>query len=610
MSKIIVADIHFLKEKEVDQRFVSVFPDGNNNIAYRASLDDLVYRSKELVIFVENLVNCLNQYLDSLHDNSNNFASRYIVYSVFLSITSIFIDRLIRLNYLINKCKCNLLIANTEAVDKIYTLSQIHSLSNTSWQFNQNFLLKIAQAFQIPSTNIPISTKSFEYPIYPAIKNTLFFSSSIRSKLYRKVMNFRELFNNTKKYGYLSLGFAYDDYYITKSGFYNNSGCFIRSKKFNLCDDDVKNKLMREDFKDNLGKKSKKYFSNFINRFKPILTGFSNDQLFQSWLDLVEDYFPISMLENLNINLKTASKHISLHNIRGITGSQLTSDSNLFLCFASSKYKKKIIGVQHAASFYGYIEDLSIAANFEYKLYSEMVTYGWNKVDSHLPKCIFKKLPCPKLSNILFTSNNFANFRCDVLFLSSIFHRFPHISSCGQPRVDFLEAIFQAHYELIQKLQLENITTHHKPYSKKSLDLYPNWASNLKKLGGKGYQEVFLDQKGLDQEIIDSYKIFIWDNLGTGAIECLVYKIPTLILWKKLYSRENYWSRPIIEQLKNVGIVHVSVDSLIKELKVFLKNPEKWMSDKVRVSAVKAFCQNFAFTDKEWPMFWMQHFKT
>ena len=83
-----------------------------------------------------------------------------------------------------------------------------------------------------------------------------------------------------------------------------------------------------------------------------------------------------------------------------------------------------------------------------------------------------------------------------------------------------------------------------------------------------------------------------------------------MVLWKKTYSRESMFAYSHIMELEKVGIIHSSIESLLKEYEVYKKNSVKWNENPKRVKAIDNFCIKFCFTDRNWKEIWRNKFSS
>ena len=96
----------------------------------------------------------------------------------------------------------------------------------------------------------------------------------------------------------------------------------------------------------------------------------------------------------------------------------------------------------------------------------------------------------------------------------------------------------------------------------------------------------------------------VWDQPGTGFLECLAAGIPNLVLWTRLFSSEAPWARDSFARLEREGLVHGSVDSLLNEIVKFKRDPAAWINDEARQAAAREFCRSYAWTDPNWAERW------
>ena len=115
--------------------------------------------------------------------------------------------------------------------------------------------------------------------------------------------------------------------------------------------------------------------------------------------------------------------------------------------------------------------------------------------------------------------------------------------------------------------------------------------------------------KGISTELVKSANLIVWDQIGTGTMQCLSSGIPTIVLWKRIYSREVEWEKDLFKKMEKCGIIHRSVDSLILEIKKFNQSPEQWIKDPTRKSIILEFCNKFAFHSNDWKKIWIKTFK-
>ena len=70
-----------------------------------------------------------------------------------------------------------------------------------------------------------------------------------------------------------------------------------------------------------------------------------------------------------------------------------------------------------------------------------MFTWGWNKFEKNLSKTLSVPLPSPRLSEFakFYSQRKISKRTNKILMMTNLIHRFPHISTCGQARIDFID---------------------------------------------------------------------------------------------------------------------------------------------------------------------------
>ena len=103
-----------------------------------------------------------------------------------------------------------------------------------------------------------------------------------------------------------------------------------------------------------------------------------------------------------------------MNKVVGTVGHSMTSHLGYLLSTVTRLAGKTVVGVQHGGHV-GYIEDNSAHGYSEYALYDKMITWGWTRIDDHLPQCETIPLPAPKLSEQPFKANYLKNAKFGLL---------------------------------------------------------------------------------------------------------------------------------------------------------------------------------------------------
>lgn len=605
---LLIADTAFIDSATIKHyNLLSVFPREAGDGAYRANLDSLLQRSKLQSAYynelLPKLIPIFKAYMPAAGSEVKHF-----VRPVLVTVTMHFIDRCIRVLHRIRQQQSgNIAVVAVEPMADFQWLSEI----NQSWHLNHEITQRIMLALGFNGVHVFDQQNYPEFPIEYKQTNLLFrpqrsgisgFKTKVLSRYYsflRKIPSGKARFQ--------SLGFGADQYCLSKRGFCGPLGSFQKLSSINL-DPDVKNETLRDDLLLEIEEIVRPHFELLLSRIDPHIEDHELICLGKAYVNLLIDWFPIGFLEGLPGNLEATKASSNKENIVGVIGHDALSNVGYLMCASARLLGKFVIGVQHGGH-YGYIEDTSFG-QFEYDLYDKMITWGWTHIDSHLPQCETIPLPCPRLSEQPLKANYLSSLKVfsvnarDVLFLSNLFHRFPNASTCGHARVDFIDEITRSQVDLMRAFNDAGFTIDHKPYSMKFVDLYPEHYRQLEVMGGVNYRLLKSTKKGLSVDLIKTCRIVLWDQIGSGTLECFTSDVPTIVYWKRIYSREAPWARELIADLERCGVVHTDPCELAHEIKTYLADPEGWMINRERREAIHAFCQKFALTDSCWYEGW------
>jgi hypothetical protein len=606
---LFVADTAFIDSTITQKyKFLSVFPRERDDGAYRANLDELLQRSKFESGYLNDLLPKLTpvfkKYMPAAKNETENF-----IRPILFIITSLFADRCIRVLHRIQQQDENVSVVKVEPLGSFQWPTEIIQ----TWHLNQEIIQRIMLALSFKEATI-FDRKSYpEYPNEHSQKNLIFFPqqpglSGALSKLLNRFFGLLERIpNRTGKYK--SMGFTMDRYYLAKRGLLGPFSPFQSILRVELAPLE-KNVDLRENLLMETEEIVRPQFELFFSQIEKHLQSNKLSQLSQAYARLFIDWFPVGFLEGLSFNLQKTSQSFKASNFPDLIGHSLTSNEGYLAGAVTRMAGKTVFGVQHGGHN-GYIDDNS-AHGTEYAHYDKMITWGWTKIDDHLPHCETIPLPSPKLSEQTLKSNYLEKIKStkpdirDILFLSNLFHRFPNPSTCGQSRVDFIDEISNSQEDLMRSINDAGLTISHKPFSMKYVDLYPEHYRRLEMAGGASYHLLNSTHKGLTVKLINTCRIVLYDQIGTGTLECLTSEVPSMVFWKRIYSRESSCAKDLVAALEQYGVVHSNTDTLMQEIKTYLAAPDKWMNNTGRKQAIQNFCQKFALTDPHWHQKWKE----
>jgi putative transferase (TIGR04331 family) len=131
-----------------------------------------------------------------------------------------------------------------------------------------------------------------------------------------------------------------------------------------------------------------------------------------------------------------------------------------------------------------------------------------------------------------------------------------------------------------------------------------NCLKDLEREGGSCYRRADTLDKGLTPALLEQCAIVLWDQPGTGLLECLAAGIPTMVVWPRLFNREEPRRERFFHDLETAGIIHASPGGLLAEAARFKAAPEAWMDDPFRRGAVDRFLREFGWNRSDWPRYW------
>ena len=608
---IIVADKELGFQANIESNSCrSFFPANENDGNFRFNLDDLKRLSKIQSGLIDELICKINSiFLENLNINYEEY--KFILRPITTSLINIFIDRALRALYLVKKNeKDNISVLEINTKKEINILVELHEYALNDWEFNQEVIKRLLQSLEVSTYKKPTD---FEYPEYSSetnFKNLMFDPVGKKSyirKIYHRILDYIPRSNSQ----ILAFGFAYDLNYIKHARMCGPFGIF----KNYLKNIDIKSGKKIEKIRNKIKEEIKDFL---INEMTDAICSFDKDldikkiKLATSiFPDFYMDYFPISALENANENINTCLSILDIEKPKSLFGTELKVNTpyGYFLSCAAKIRGIKVIGYQHGGH-YGYIEDNFMHAQYEYFLYDEMITWGWDKIDDHFPKCKISNLPVPFFSDVkkkkkikkILSKNNSA--KADFIYFPNKIQRFPQVSTCGQSRIDFIDEYKNQLETLFSQSSERNLQAIHKPFNKNTMDLLENHFKKLKKIGGSHYTLFDNTNKGLSEEVLLSADIIVFDQIGTGTLECFNMEIPALVLWQRTYSREVQWEEPLFMELEKNGIIHRTVSSLLDEVEIYKIAPENWMNNPERRDIIAKLCNKYGNSDEGWVEKW------
>lgn len=535
-------------------------------------------------------------------------ALRVLFRPIIVSITHSFFERLIRLNKIINTSKCKPSVQKHYLLPTPDTVEDFNNRVMTE-KFNQSLISLLSDVWKLNKIS---GNKIIKLDLVESVnfKNNLFQISKTRFTLSNISILFCKYLNWIPPFGrfpVLNLSASIKAFH--KHLFYLN-----HFKEVNLNwlqpslnkDLKLRKKLFSDQYLETIE------INNFLTKY-----GFSKKQktlIADLFFKFMRSSFPLQLIEGFYNNYKFAKRSLSYYDTRALIFSGTADTKSLFvLCVAKSK-SFKIIDIQHGGH-YGYLKDVSPYLEVEFPMTDEFLSWGWQILPkSHAFKDMrIRTLPSPWLSErkiywknlIIDTYKPF-----DILWMPSKIKRFTGSPQGGSSsRHDVIDDFSLYMVGFLKTAVRSEISVYCKPCDLTSSYLMANTLKNMKVIGGDFFECSDKIEKGLTYELLSKGKLVLWDYPGTGFLESIACGIPTMILWTRFFCEEEIWCKKDFNELEKVGVIHQTLKSLIKEIEIFLKDPNLWMNNLSRKVAIKNFSNKYALTSVSWPNDWKKYLK-
>ena len=328
--------------------------------------------------------------------------------------------------------------------------------------------------------------------------------------------------------------------------------------------------------------------------------------------------YPSSILEGARENVVRGAEVLKRHSPGPLIVGERGDLESAVLIAAAKTIAMTSIDIQHGGHI-GYLADQTVTLEMEEYICDRFISWGWSRYPDYPPHPAppLDPLPNPWLSERKkYWARHVAARReksmpYDFVLFSNRIHRYPTApSGAYQLTLEYLEAQGKSLVELVRESKARDFSILHKPYSKATVALMPETLAEMARAGGDRYVCVDEIQKGLSPELIAKARFVLWDQPGTGFLECLTAGIPTMCYWPRIYNREEPGAARQFAELSKVGIVHDSAQSLLEAAsRSRLDGLDVWMRLPSRKEVVNRFVQNYARVDDSWSSAWTAYLR-
>lgn len=523
-----------------------------------------------------------------------------------------FWERALRIQKVI-RFNSNVVIAETKTFPNfIFQITEELNERISESKFNEYLLSVLAPIWKLNKANTDeVCGQEKETQSFKTIKNEIFFigkNKRVINKIIRVLERVLERLFQFEKFPVLTFANAeaalrYKGFYLTHFDRVEEGWNFEPLDKLSA----VRNNLF------NKNRVKSERFENFLFRF-----GFSSEDVATSWerfCFFLQQCFPIQSLEGMEINFKKAKSEIDGDYKKYLISSGDGDTRSTFLIAAAKSKGYKIIKAQHGGH-YGYLRDISPVIESELPSADIFLSWGWTRMHEckQLEHIKTIPLPSPWLSE---RKKYWRHVKAgkteeyDVLWMPQMMKRFNGAPQGGSSiRRDVLEEFSNYMIDFVHKAIENKIKVHAKPYNPTTVSLLSKTYALLKEIGAGYYTCSETFDKGLTRNLIERCKMVLWDQPGTGFLECLSCEIPTMVLWDRLYCEEESWTEDSFKKLEEVGVIHRTSESLVNEIVDFKKNPSTWLENSQRRKVCSEFSAQFALTSKHWSKEWKQFLNT
>lgn len=515
-----------------------------------------------------------------------------------------FMDRLVRVSKAVNCAPGQLVRPRQKLFPTLDTIEDFYQCAVATPAFNQSMIWFVGRVWQLPESD-PVPE---QLPFAPEVglKNNLFrLYPRTPWRLIKKV--WLRLLGPLSKFRFPTLTMANATEAFLEHGFY-----FKYFRNLNLkwplalgaIDKELRARLFSDTFIES---------SELSDFFIKLGLGVHEQRRGRLLLaEFIQWYYPPSLLEAIPQNLNQALKALRPFRRKALILSSGDDSRSTYLVAGAKQMGLRIISHQHGGH-YGYIEDMSPFLELEYPGVDQFISWGWSRLPIHpaVKGMSVVELPSPWLSERkrYWSGLSLEGEReYDFLLMPNMVKRFPSSPhGASTSRIDLIEEFAASLKCLVSKAVEKGIRILHKPYNVTTVNLLAKTMRELESIGGSYY---FCEQqldKGLIHELVQRCHVVLWDQPGTGFLECLSSSIPTMVYWPRTYNQEEVWVEPLFARLEQLGVVHRNAETLLEAMQLFKMSPHSWMNHPERVALIDRFCREFAWVSDEWPAYWSRY---
>jgi hypothetical protein len=483
--------------------------------------------------------------------------------------------------------------------------SQLRAAASGSREHNESVLGRLAPALGLGLVEGAPEPLEPEPPASPPYRNYNFEGRSTADKLRGRAYR---LLGRLWPGRAPALSLAYATFVLQDKGFFGRGGLEFVSGRVPLAD------------AAQLPGRRVALRSALLERL-PLLEGFLREAgaraagpLAGACAGLMTELFPADSWEGAPAHHAAASRLLDRFDAGTLTLTETGNIEATALIAAARGRGMRTLGVQDGGH-YGYMDDVVAVVEGEFPHFDRYVTWGWERFPGDaagLAGVTAVPKPSPWLSEKRRQWRAVCGPRWweaprphDLLLMSNRVYPFPPApSGAAVSRSDHAPAFAAELRGFVREASAAGLYVLHKSYNVTTRRLLSRTLEELGRAAGGRYAAVERADKGLHEGLVGLARMVVWDQPGTGYLECLVAGIPTMALWSRLYNREDERARPYFAALERAGLVHREPGPLLAEYARFKAAPTAWMEDEGRRDAVRSFLDAYAKVDDDWDRAW------
>lgn len=344
--------------------------------------------------------------------------------------------------------------------------------------------------------------------------------------------------------------------------------------------------------------------------------GFSRSEAYEGAVKelgaFLAEHYPAALLEGAADNMARAGEVLAPFGRRPLVVAEGNDDESQLLIAAARECGHAVIGVQHGGHS-GYIDDHVGAVEIDYPCYDRFVSWGWDTMpDMDVCRSIpVTPLPSPWLSErARHWSRALPARRRDprgkpfaFLLMSNKIYPFPPSpSGASVSRTDRLAETCASLSALVGVCQARGVRLLHKLYDAETERLMAGALAAATR--SPAYASAGTRDKGLSAGLLERCGVVLWDQPGTGFLECLAAGIPTMTLWPRHYNHEEARWRPLFAEMEDAGLVSRTPMAVLDSWERFHRDPASWIADSRRMEVSARFQRRFGWSETGWARRW------